>query len=390
MIATTTKELVRLSALRGILASAGPCVTILLPAYKPGEQAGTPAARLSSMIREAEQKLGALVNAETVEALLNPLKEAALDPDLSAGSHWARVIFRSPTVFEQFQLTQIQPAVLEKAALTVGGSFLIRPVIEELALPEMFYILNLSKTKVELMRCTGTTLERIKLPKGIPETLAEAMDLEPPDHDLENRSSAGNLSAGGSTGNMKRVRFGTGSERETAHTHLADFYKLVDRGLKELTPEQEAPLILAGVTEETALYREASNYRGLTRREISKPGADLPGDVILEKGYAILHAEAEERRGEELLAAKERAAARFSTDPDFILRKAFEGRVGKLYLNRAAEKIEVFERGNHHSWGREDLLNLAAVETLLHSGEAWELEAAKMPGGAPLVGILRY
>lgn len=376
----TVRDVVRLPALREILASPGPCVTILLPAYRPGEAAGTPAAFLSSLLQEAEQKVGSFMTTGSVARLLDPLKAAAQDPELAAGAHWGRAIFRSPTVFEQFQLTQ--PG---KAGLTVSGSFLIRPLMEELARPELFYVLNLSKTKVGLLRCAGVTAEPAKLPHGVPETLAEALELEPPDHDLENRSSIGR-----STGNMTRVRFGTGSEREAAHAHLADYYKLIDRGIKELAGEQEIPLILAGVAEETALYREVSGYRGLVEGDISKPGAGQPHDEVLKKAYAILRADAAERRAAALLVAKERAAAHFSTDPDFLLHAAFQGRVGRLYLNRDAEKLDVCERRTHHSWGREDLLNLAAIQTLLHSGEAWELEAAKMPDRAPIAGILRY
>lgn len=376
----TTRELVHLPALREIFASSGPCVTIVLPAYRPGEPAPTPATQLSSLTQEAEQKLARLMKAETLATLLEPLREAVRDPELAAGSHWGRVIFRSATVFEQFQLTQ--PA---KAGLTVGGSFSIRPLMEELARPETFFVLNLSKTKVELLRCAGVTAERMKLPHGVPETLAEALELEQPDHDLENRSSIGT-----STGAMTRVRFGTGSEREAAHAHLADFYRLVDRGIKELAPGQQTPLLLAGVAEETGLYREVSRYRDLAGADIAKPGAGQTTDALLEKAYAILRAERAERRAAALEAAKERAGARFSTDPDFLVRAAFEGRVAKLYVNRDAEKLDVFERQNHHCWGREDLLNLAAIQTLLHSGVACEVEAAKMPEGAAIVGILRY
>ena len=51
------------------------------------------------------------------------------------------------------------------------------------------------------------------------------MAFKQPDHDLENRSAAGS-----SVGSMRRIRFGTGSGRETQQTYLADLYKEVDRG----------------------------------------------------------------------------------------------------------------------------------------------------------------
>jgi len=375
---STMRELVRLPAVRGILASSGPCITIVLPAYRPGEAAGTPAALLGSTLREAEQKLTPMLPEASRALLMSPLQEAAHDPELAGGSRWGRVLFRSPGVFEQFALTQ--PV---KAGLTVGGCFSIRSLTEDLSRPDVFYILSLSKTKVELLRCVGVTAEPAALPRGVPATLEEALELEPPDHDLENRASIGS-----STGSMRRVRFGTGSERETARTHLADFYKLVDRGIKELSGGQEAPLVLTGVAEEAALYREVSGYPRLARRSIAKGGSGKSKEELLQEAYAILQAEAAERHAAELLDYKERG--RWSTDPDFLLHAAFEGRVAKLYLNREARRLGAFEQRNYRSWGPEELLNLAAVQTILHNGEAWELEPGGMPDRAPVAGVLRY
>ena len=261
--------------------------------------------------------------------------------------------------------------------------------------PETFYILKLSKTKVAALRCRGLEAEQVGLPGGIPETLEEALELEPPDHDLENRSFIGNQAGGGnSTGAMHGVRFGTGSGRETKHAHLADFYKLVDRGVAELA--REAPLILAGVEEDAAIFRAVSKHRRLVRESIAG-SADFAGstgrhmDELLEKAYAILRTDMADRQTAALASAKERVAARrFSTDTDLILRAAFEGRVGELYTRQGAEQTAVFERGTYHSWGPEDLLNLAAVETILHDGHACEVPAGGMPEGAAAVGILRY
>jgi len=384
--------LLGLPALREVLAAPGPCVTILLPAYKPGEPAGSPAALLNSCIREAGQKLAAFLPEASVATLLAPLDQAAQEPELAGGSQWARAIFRAPGVFEQFQLTQPAPATLK-----VCGSFWIRPLMDDLSRPEVFYVLNLSKTKVEVLRCTGVTVEHVRLPHGVPETLDEALELNPPDHDLENRASIGLPGGGG--GGVRRVRFGTGTERETAHTHLADFYKLVDRGLKELAKDApnhaDLPLILAGVAEETALYRAVSGDARIAQRTIVKPdGRSL--DELLQKAYAIWREEAASKQAAALVNAKERAgAARFSTDPDLLVHASLEGRVGELWVNREVRKLEVYERRRHQSWGKEDVLNLAVIQTILHNGEARELPTESMPEAtsgekAPAAGVLRY
>jgi hypothetical protein len=50
----------------------------------------------------------------------------------------------------------------------------------------------------------------------------------------------------------------------------------------------------------------------------------------------------------------------------------------------------MFERGAYQCWGEEDVLNLAAVQTIIHRGKACELPAEMMPDGAPVIGIMRF
>lgn len=376
-------ELLRLGTIREILRSPGPCITILLPPYRPGEPAGSPATILKANTQEAARQLGErTLPKSAIASLLQPLQQLTHDPALGAGSRWGRVIFRSPNSFQQFHLTY---AV--KASLSVAGSFSIRQLAPELSRPRVFYILALSKTRVALLRCAGLHAEAAKLPAGVPETLEEALALEPPDHDLEGRSAVGT-----STGAMNAVRFGTGSGRERQHTHLADYYKLVDRGLQQTFREPDTPLILAGVEEDISIYRAGSTYRDLAKGGIpGNPDIAREQDEILQQAYSILRRDGLEHQHAALIAAKERTTpSRFSTDPDTILRAAFEGRVGQLYLNEDADRIEIFERGSYQSWGQEDLLNLASVQTIVHHGKACVLPAEMMPDGSTAIGIMRF
>ena len=385
MIATNSSatELLRPGSIREMLLSPGPCITMLLPPYRPGEPAGSPASLLKSYIQEAARQLVERKVSKSASAdLLKPLEVLANDPALDSGSHWGRAIFRSPTVYEEFQLTQPAPA-----SLCVSGSFAIRKLAGELARPLAFYILALSKTKVSLLRCVGLHAELANLPAGVPDTLEEAMAFKAPDHDLENRSAAGS-----STGAMHSVRFGTGSGRETKHAHLGDFYKLVDRGLQELLRGPDTPLILAGVDEDIVMYRGVSTYRDLVKNSIPG-GADILREQgeMLQRAYAILRVDGHERHAFALKTEKEHyAPARFSTDLDTILRAAFEGRVAELYVAESAERIDVFERNAYRSWGAEDLLNLAAVQTIVHHGKSYELPIEMMPDRSITIGILRF
>ncbi|HUJ49711.1 MAG TPA: hypothetical protein VLW25_05915, partial [Bryobacteraceae bacterium] len=353
--------------------SAAPCVTVLLPPYRPGEQAKSMGAMLRTYCQDVERQLKARSIAQSeVTDFLDPLLRLTDAPEFEAGSHWGRAIFRSPEVF-----TILDGIESVKPSLTVAGCFQLRPVLADLHLPAEFYLLRLSQKSVELWRYAGLRAQRVELPKGVPRTLDEALAFKPPDHDLENRSSAGS-----SAGTMPGVRFGTGSGRERAHAYLADFFKAVDRGIRELAHGGDAPLVLAGVDEDTALYRSVASYPHLLKESIrGSANSPFSEDELLKRAYAIVRSDATERAVAGLMELKERMApARFSTDLDTILRAAADGRVGWLYINQDAR----VERGD------EDPLNRAAIETLRQRGLAFSLPAAKMPDGAAVAAVFRY
>jgi len=365
--------------------ASGPCVTILLPPYRPGAQTKSMAAMLRTYCQEIERQLNIRkIEASSTATLIEPLLQVTESPEFSAGSHWGRAIFLSPEVFAKLNAVEVVTP-----SLTVGGCFQIRSVLAELHSPPEFYLLKLTQKDVALWRCTRTVAEIVALPKGVPQSLDEALGFKPPDHDLENRSSGGP-----SVGAMRGVRFGTGSERENASLHLADFFKAVDRGFRELTRGSGAPLVLAGVEEDTVRYRAINNYPALLKESIRGSGSVAFSEDELKQANAIVRADAAERAAASLRELRERTApARVSTDLGTILCAAVEGRVGRLYINREARFFGVFDRvrrAGRVNWGEEDLLNVAAVETILQRGLVFELHEAAMPERAAAVAFLRY
>lgn len=375
-------ESLELERIREIIRSSGPCVTLLLPAYRAGEQSKPIAAIIRSDLQKAARQLVQRHVPESIKKnLLEPLEQLA--EESSEGCHWGRVIFRSPDTFRQFAVTQpIKPSI------QVGGCFEITPILSELHTPPEFFLLRLSKKNVEVFRCAGLHATRVKLPGGVPETLEEALGFKAPDHDLENRAAAGS-----SVGAMHAIRFGTGSGREMQGAYLADFYKAVDRGIHELLGTHDAPMVLAGVDEDTVLYRSSSSYPNLLARNVhASTGASVDHDMLLE-AHSIVRSDCDERAIHALLGSKERLApARYSTSVNDILRSAAEGRVASLYIDEVARKFGAFDsvRGGSWKWNEEDLLNIAAVETLLQGGQAFRLPAGSIPDGAMVAAILRF
>ena len=62
--------------------------------------------------------------------------------------------------------------------------------------------------------------------------------------------------------------------------------------------------------------------------------------------------------------------------------------MGQLYVDEGA-RIDVFKGETFRSWGREDLLNLAAVQTIIHHGKSCELPSTMMPDGSIAIALMR-
>ncbi len=365
----------------------GPCITLLLPPCRPGEPSETAAVLLKVEVQQAAKDLSNHgVPEPLIATLLEPLHRLSEETSSQTGRGLDRMIFRSQAIFRQVTL---QVTASPARHCTVGDCFWVRPILPSLSLPEHTYVLEITKKAVTLLACAFTEVTRVKLPKGTPETLDEALGFKAPDHELVNRSSAGP-----SVGSMRGVQFGTGSGRETQHTYLHDFYLAVDRGVKELLRSTEAPLILAGVDEEVAMYRSVNTYPNLLEQGIhGSPGVEMTLEQILREVHDITLFDFQRRAALEMSASKERLApARFSTELETILQAAAEGRVSDLYLDENGQRMGNFDGkrfGGHATWHNEDLLNVAVVETLRRGGAAYSLPSHLM-AGAVAAAAFRY
>jgi hypothetical protein len=75
----------RLDQIQKLLGAAGPCITLLLPSYRPGEQAKSMATLLKTYLQEAARQLtGGKVPATVALALLERTRNCWPAPTLAA------------------------------------------------------------------------------------------------------------------------------------------------------------------------------------------------------------------------------------------------------------------------------------------------------------------
>lgn len=369
------------AALKELAAQKGPCLTMFVPDRHPGAQSGSRTALLRDMIHRAELMLQANPKLSSHAAdLLAPLVVFAETGEVEAGGP-GFALFRSPHHLQIFSL----PGTAADS-LVFASHFALLPLVDRVYTPQGFYVLGLSRKHLRLLRYHLGVCVEVALPPQVPESVEAAGAFDAPDHDLENRSSAGV-----GRGSMKAVHFGTLSDREAAGEYLYHFFGMVAQGLKDTL--NGVPLLLAGVHEEVAAYRRASKYPHLLETEIPGNIEFLPPEDIA-KAAAGAAREHYRKAGLNVLAALREMPDRNRTligDPHRVLRAAAAGRVHQLCVREMTGIHGAMEPElDTVHLASEDLLNAAVVETLRHGGEVFALTPDQMAASNPVAAILRF
>jgi hypothetical protein len=296
-------------------------------------------------------------------------------------------VFRSPEVF---RVTWLDEEVTGRAF--IGPHFYIRPLLAELTRDKTFYILALSQKNVRLLRCTSRTSEEIPLPAAVATNYDAYMNTAKPDHVSDNRSSPGPGS-----GSSKGVMFGTGSEREHKDEYLTHFFGQINHGVNETLRGKSEPLVLAAVEYEIALYQNVNTYPHLAKETVHGAPNSLKAGEMHARALDAMMRFYDMKVDSALAEYNHKAGGGASNRLKEVITAAHDGRVLTLLVSESLATTGTFDETTHTVKGRatgtpedEDLINDAAVQTILHAGQIFVVPNGKMPNGAPLAAIYRY
>ena len=364
----------------GVLARAsGPCLTSVISIPNPLETE----TRFKNAIRGIEKRLNEAGSGIDIAQLTRPVRDLAATAE-TAGI-WARsiILFRSPDLFRCFLLPE--PA---RETITLEERFQVRPLLSALAREQRFCLLALSRGNVRLFQCTQHHAEEENLNGLAPQDMHAWMGTWKPDHVLNNRATAGPAA-----GHTKGVAFTTSRDRERGDEYVAHFFAEVDRGIHSLLHRHDAPLVLAGVEEETTIYRRVNTYPRLLEKAVNGSPDGMDGHILHGLAREAVGAVPSEPLSKTLAHfARYRDSARVSSNANQIIAAAGEGRVADLVLSRNAE-LRGCTLGAHQIEAREDgedLLNAAALWTLQRGGRVFELAESEMPAAAQVAAVFRF
>lgn len=365
----------------------GPLVSFYMPTQRFGPDSQLEnVGRLKNLLKSAAAELAELgLRPAETDALLDPVRRLADDRPFWLRAEEGLAIFVDGDL-RFFRLSAAPPEMV-----FIGDRFHLRPLLSLLGSDRHYYLLALSQKRARLLRGSANKLEKVTLGDA-PASLADTLKWD----DFEKRSLQFHTGMTGAPGGRRPAVF-HGSGEPDPKDELLRYFRGIDRAIVEHVRDG-APLVLAGVDFLLPLYREVNSYPVLAPDVVSG-NPDSLGDVALHERSLAIASRAFAAGREEAAGRVDDlwATPRATSDPEIFVPAAIHGRVETLFVSSEAmlwgsvdESADVVSVHPVRQTGDEDLLDLAALRTILASGDVFSVPPSEMPRDAAAVALLRY
>ncbi len=366
---------------------AGPCVSLYLPTHRVPSEIQQDRLRLKNLLKQAEEALLALgLRRSEAGDLLGPAEKLLPETPFWKGQQDGLALFLAPDTLHSYILPLKVPELV-----VVSDRFHLKPLLSLLTEGE-FYILSLSQNEVRLYQASRFGASELVL-ENVPQSLAAALKYDEPEKQLQFHTGAPKF-----TGERAAMFHGHGGGTDDAKSDLLRFCQQVNRGLHPLLRNEQAPLVLAGVDYLLPIYREANSYPHLLPEGVTGNPEGLSPEELRQAAWQVVEPYSLKARQE--VAARYRellGTGRASHDLKEIVGAAYQGRVDSLFVAVGLQQWGAFDPGTHRlelfpeaAPGAEDLLDFAAIHTLLQGGAVFSVTPDEVPDGPPAAAVFRF
>jgi len=360
-----------------------PATSIYMPTHHTGDIEQDPI-RLKNLLREAEDQLiNYGLRASDVRRLLEPAEQLLPNSHFWQHQGDGLAIFLSAEVFRYYRL----PHSFQELVV-VAERFHIKPLLPLFSEDGVFYILAVSQNQVRLLQCTRYNVREVT-PKSVPPNLAEALKYDQPEkqHQFHTTGPGGPI-----------ISHGHGVSKDYDKISILRYFHQVNDGLHEVLKEEHAPLIIAAVDYLHPIYREANTYHHLLDEGFKGNPDGWNEEALREQAWAIVQPYFERGRAEALERYREAITKGLATnDVKQAVLAAYDGRVSILFTATGIQQWGQFDPEHRQIRlykkrrpGAEDLLDLAATNTLTKGGTVYAVEPEQVPGETPVAALFRY
>jgi hypothetical protein len=358
-----------------------PCTTIYLPLDPGHPDIGADRVMLKDLVRDAKRQL------RTASGLRSPAIDELLAPAeaLLTSERWPLgcrgcATFAAPGLSMQLQLDVDLPLLS-----VVADRFVVTPLVAAIERDTRFYVLAISQNRVRFLRGDRRRLVDVPVP-GLPASRADALWYEHHER-LLNVHGGSHQGADRTIG----VLHGSPSAHDLRKHQLLRFFQLVDEKLRLVLRDETAPLFVAGVDYELAIYREANRFPHLAGLVDTGNAERLSTHQLHERVWPAAASVLDSPR-RALLDRVERSATPL-TSTRAILTACRERRVAALLV--APDRLEwgrldTLEGRPAHTAGDVDLISLVIGAALEQGADLYQLASGELKGDPAVAAVVRY
>ena len=356
-----------------IARSPGWHISLFMPTHQTGRETGQDPIRFMNLLREVEDRLLAKgLHSPNVREILKPAQRLLQESGFWQHQSHGLAVFIAPEEFHSYRL----PLPFEELVV-ISHRFHLKPLLPFFTSDGHFYILALSQNQIRLLGATRHTVDEID-PESMPESMAEALQYERFERQLQSHSAT----SPGTAGKDRILRW----------------FHMIDDELPSLLIGEQSPIVLAGVDYLFPLYTEANTYPHLLDKGISGNPEELETEELHTRAWTLVQPF--------FMQAQEKAAAQYSqltgtgqttADVKEAVLAAHHGRVDVLFVAVGVQVWGNFDPDTNMVHihqdpepGDEDLLDLAAVQSVLKGGIVYAVEPEQVPDHALLAAVFRY
>lgn len=363
-----------------------PCISIYVPCFQAVNRNHHDQICLKSLLKEAEQQLKLLgYTQEQRERLLQPAHELMQDTFFWQTKQRGLVLLLADHFFESLWTPFPVPPLV-----VINRHFHFKPLVPGLTAKTAFYLLTLSQEQVRLFKGDETGLVPIPL-LNVPQNLAEALRFNAVERQQRMHSSASRFGTSMTFG-------GHGSQPETAKNNVLEFFQAIDRAVSAELRGHKEPLLIAGVNYIQSIYREANHYASLLEQGLNGHFDHWETGQLHELVWPMMSPILDKDQATAQSLYRYFAnTSRTSHDLRTIVAATVKGQVHTLFVNLEEQAWGSYDPASsscdlHEAKAGEDqdLVELAALQTLLHHGRVYALTEKQVPDQAKLAAIFRY
>ncbi|HXH20553.1 MAG TPA: hypothetical protein VNN10_00895 [Dehalococcoidia bacterium] len=382
-------DLITHADLRDLLRSRGPHrVSIYLPTRKAGPATRENPIRLKNLLRLAEEQLVASgMRPTSAKDLLRPGYEIEEVQEFRADLGNGLALFFDDHGMRRYRLPVETPELA-----VVSDRFDVKPLLSLLLEDAAYYLLALSMNETRAFRGHRFDIHELAI-EGMPRSIEEALWPDDLEKQTQFRTAITAVSGRGDA-----VFYSSGDPAaDRLKEDIARYFKMVDDAVVKAIQDGRAPLVLASVEYLQSIYRNVSSHKRILEDGIKGNPDRMSPERLAEEAWPLVREYYEaEREAEAERFGNLTGTGRTSTSVAEIVEAAAKGRVETLWVASGEERwgrLLPGGRAEEHDVqqpGDDDLLDIAAVETLANGGTAYVVERERVPGRGQVAAIFRY